>query len=351
MTTLHVGLGADSYDIYVEGGLLKRAGELFRLERKVLVVTDDGVPKAYAETLAAQCGEAHVVTLPQGEGSKTLETVGQLLRVMMAHHFTRGDCVAAVGGGVMGDLAGFTAATYMRGVDFYNVPTTVLSQVDSSVGGKTGVNLDHIKNLVGAFKQPKGVIIDRELLRSLPQRQLANGLSEAVKMALTFDEELFSLFEKADPEEALEAIIVRSLELKIDVVEQDVKEAGLRKVLNFGHTIGHAFEVAGNYEKWTHGQAVAVGMLWAARLGAALGVTPESVEDEIAALLTQFELPHHIPCPRDVMERAVCRDKKRGDGGIRVVLLESVGSARTEEMAMADLLARLEVLHERQVKV
>ena len=326
MKTLHVSLGADSYDIYVEGGLLKRAGELFRLDRKVLVVTDDGVPKAYAETLAAQCGEAHVVTLPQGEGSKTLETVGMLLRVMMAHHFTRGDCVVAVGGGVMGDLAGFTAATYMRGVDFYNVPTTVLSQVDSSVGGKTGVNLDHIKNLVGAFKQPKGVIIDRELLRSLPQRQLANGLSEAVKMALTFDEELFSLFEKADPEEALEAIIVRSLELKIDVVEQDVKEAGLRKVLNFGHTIGHGIESLGL--GYYHGECVALGML---------PMCSEAVRERLLPVLAKLGLPVTAVFDREAALTAVSHDKKSGNGYVSGVFVDTVGSFRMERLTAEDL--------------
>ena len=229
MKTLHVGLGADSYDISIENGLLDRAATLFRLDRKVLIVTDDGVPAEYGKRLAAQCGEAHVVTIPQGEGSKTLSTMEQLLRVMMANHFTRQDCVVAVGGGVVGDLAGFTAATYMRGVDFYNIPTTVLSQVDSSVGGKTGVNLDHIKNLVGAFKQPKGVIIDCGLLSTLPKRQIANGLAEAVKMALTFDEELFSLFEKGDPAERSEEIVERSLRIKIGVVEKDEREAGLER--------------------------------------------------------------------------------------------------------------------------
>ncbi len=321
MTTLHVGLGADSYNIYVEGGLLKKAGELFRLDRKVLVVTDDGVPQEYAETLKTQCREGHVVTIPQGEGSKTLETMGMLLRVMMAHHFTRGDCVVAVGGGVVGDLAGYTAASYMRGVDFYNIPTTVLSQVDSSVGGKTGINLDHIKNIVGAFKQPKGVIIDRELLRSLPPRQVSNGLAESVKMALTFDAEFFALFETEDPEEALERIIVRSLELKINVVEQDEKEAGLRKVLNFGHTVGHGIESLGlgHY----HGECVALGML---------PMASPAVRNRLISVLRKLNLPVTADFDREAALRALSHDKKGESGSISAVFVDEVGSFRMEKL-------------------
>jgi len=325
MTTLHVGLGADSYDIYVEGGLLKRAGELFRLDRKVLVVTDDGVPSEYAETLKAQCREGHVVTIPQGEGSKTLETMGMLLRVMMAHHFTRGDCVVAVGGGVVGDLAGYTAASYMRGVDFYNIPTTVLSQVDSSVGGKTGVNLDHIKNIVGAFKQPKGVIIDRELLHSLSPRQVSNGLAEAVKMALTFDETLFSLFEAEDPEEALERIIVQSLKLKISVVEQDEKEAGLRKVLNFGHTVGHGIESLGL--GYYHGECVALGML---------PMSSPAVRERLIPVLRKLNLPVTADFDREAALKALSHDKKGESGSISAVFVDEIGSFRMEKLSGDD---------------
>lgn len=326
MKTLHVGLGADSYDISIENGLLDRAATLFRLDRKVLIVTDDGVPAAYGKRLAAQCGEAHVVTIPQGEGSKTLSTMEQLLRVMMANHFTRQDCVVAVGGGVVGDLAGFTAATYMRGVDFYNIPTTVLSQVDSSVGGKTGVNLDHIKNLVGAFKQPKGVIIDCGLLSTLPKRQIANGLAEAVKMALTFDEELFSLFEKGDPAERSEEIVERSLRIKIGVVEKDEREAGLRKVLNFGHTVGHGIECLGL--GYYHGECVALGML---------PMCSEAVRSRLIPVLTRLGLPVTAAFDREAALAAIAHDKKGGKGCVSGVLVDTVGSFRMENLTAEDL--------------
>ena len=237
--TLHMNLGSHSYDIFVERGILRRAGELLNLNRRVLVVTDDGVPPEYAQALAARCAHAVVETLPQGEASKSFAMLERLCTRMLQEGFTRADCVAAVGGGVVGDLAGFAAAAYMRGIDFYNIPTTLLSQVDSSIGGKVAVNLDGVKNCVGAFHQPRRVLIDPDTLATLPPRQLANGMAEAVKMALTSDAALFALFERGEERERLEEVIVSSLRIKQSVVEQDEKETGLRRVLNFGHTLGH----------------------------------------------------------------------------------------------------------------
>ena len=326
MKTLHVNLGVDSYDIHVGRGLLDRAGEFFSLDRKVLIVTDDGVPAGYAERLCRQCGEGTIVTLPQGEGSKTMASVTELCRRMMSCDFHRGDCVVAVGGGVMGDLAGFAAASYMRGIDFYNIPTTVLSQVDSSVGGKTGVNLDGIKNIVGAFKQPKGVLADLDLLASLPKRQIANGLSEAVKMALTFDASLFSLFEEADPEENMEEIITRSIALKIKVVEEDEKETGLRKVLNFGHTVGHGIESLGL--GYYHGECVALGML---------PMCSDSVKARLLPVLKRLDLPSEASFDLEAALNAIAHDKKAGAGYVSAVFVDEVGSFRMEKVPFAAL--------------
>ena len=189
MSVLHMELGANSYDITVERGALQRAGELLKLGRKVLIVTDDGVPFRYSDKIASFCKEPYVVTLPQGERNKCMSTYMLLLEKMVENNFTRNDCVVAVGGGVMGDLAGFVAASYMRGVDFYNVPTTLLSQIDSSIGGKVAVDFAGYKNLVGAFYQPKAVLIDPDVLSTLPSRQLACGMAEAVKMFATFNAE------------------------------------------------------------------------------------------------------------------------------------------------------------------
>ncbi len=328
MKTLTVNLGENSYNIYVGCGLLKDASRLFDLNRRVLIVTDDGVPEEYSKILAAQCASSVVVTLPQGEKSKTLDSLALLLREMMAHGFDRKDCVVAVGGGMIGDLSGFAASCYMRGIDFYNIPTTILSQVDSSVGGKTGVNLDGIKNIVGAFKQPKGVIADRELLSSLPRRQIANGLSEAVKMAMTFDKELFELFERENADDCLEEIIVRSIAIKISVVEKDEKEAGLRKVLNFGHTIGHGIESLGL--GYYHGECVALGM-------------PPMCSGEIKArlikVLEKLGLPTSASFDREAALSAVSHDKKSSNGKISAVFVNEIGTFDTKNLSIDELKA------------
>ncbi len=238
---IRMELGKNSYNIELERGNLEKAGELLSLNRKVMIITDEGVPRAYAETIAKQCKEAYIKVVPCGEGSKSLQTAEEILTEMLNQQFSRKDCVVAVGGGVVGDLGGFVASLYMRGVDFYNVPTTVLAQVDSSIGGKTAVNLAGIKNIIGAFYQPKAVLIDPDTLDSLPERQIVNGLMEAIKMGATSDKELFNLFLYKDWKKHLDLIIEKDLLVKKYVVEQDEKESHLRKILNFGHTIGHGF--------------------------------------------------------------------------------------------------------------
>ena len=197
---IHMDLNENSYDIVVERGILKSADKYLNLNRRVLVVTDSGVPEEYAQTLAGQCKEPVICTVDMGEGSKSLDGFGLLLHKMLDNGFSRKDCVVAVGGGVVGDLSGFAASAYMRGIDFYNIPTTLLSQIDSSIGGKTAINFGGVKNIVGAFYQPKKVLIDSDLLKTLPERQISNGLAEAVKMALTSDAELFDIMKTKNEE-------------------------------------------------------------------------------------------------------------------------------------------------------
>ena len=263
---LTMRLGARSYDIILKRGALKNLSALINLNRKVFIVTDSGVPAQYAETVRAQCKEGLVYTVPQGEGSKSLAVYQKLLEAMLEAGFGRGDAVVAVGGGVVGDLAGFVAATYMRGVDFINCPTTTLSQIDSSIGGKVAVDLGRTKNIVGAFWQPKLVVVDPDTLATLPRRHFVNGLAESVKMSLTCDAELFQMFETCDVDAELETIIRRSLLIKKSVVERDETEQGLRAILNFGHTLGHGIEavkgVGGRRKTGLyHGECVALGML------------------------------------------------------------------------------------------
>lgn len=324
--TLH--LEKDSYDIVVERGILQKAGDLLDLDRRVLVVTDDGVPATYAKAILSQCQEGTLVTLPQGEATKNFDAFRTLLSSMLAASFTRKDCVVAVGGGVVGDLSGFAAACYMRGIDFYNIPTTLLSQVDSSIGGKTAIDLDGVKNIVGAFYQPKKVLIDPDTLQTLEKRQFAAGMAEVIKMALTSDAALFArIKDSADIEADLEGIITCALQIKKDVVEQDPKEEGLRKILNFGHTIGHAIE-AKEEGKLLHGECVALGML---------PLCAEEVKKELLPVLEKFALPTAYEFDRQQLMPLILHDKKMQQNGLAVIFVPAIGtfeirSLKPEEM-------------------
>ena len=252
-TKLTMNLGERSYDIILKNGALENLYQFARLDRKVAVVTDSGVPAEYAQRVADQCRESTIITVPQGEASKSFKILETVLRQMLEFNMGRGDLVVAVGGGVVGDLAGFAAAIYMRGIDFINCPTTTLSMIDSSIGGKTAVDLGDTKNIVGAFWQPKLVIVDPATLSTLPRRHYINGLAEAVKAGLLADPELFAIFEKGDIDTQISEIIYRSLRFKKNVVEQDETERGMRKALNFGHTIGHGIEACSTASAWRWG--------------------------------------------------------------------------------------------------
>jgi len=313
---LHMDLGERGYDIRVERGGLTRAGSWLNLNRRVLIVTDEGVPASYAAVVAAQCKDSTTVVLPQGEGSKSLASLELLCGKMLEAGFTRSDCVVAVGGGVMGDLAGFAASCYMRGIDFYNIPTTLLSQVDSSIGGKVAVNLSGVKNCVGAFYQPKAVLIDPDTLRTLPPRQIASGMAEALKMALTSDAELFSIFERGEAYERIEEVIVSSLKIKKDVVEQDEREGGLRRILNFGHTLGHGVESAQELHGLYHGECVALGMI---------PMCEVSVRERLLPILEVLGLPVSLPTNPETVLGFVSHDKKCNGSQISVIYVPEVG--------------------------
>lgn len=307
------------YNIYLERGALSRAKKYFNLNRNVLIVTDSGVPREYAETVALQCRESMTVVFPEGEASKNFDTYKSILEALVKGDFTRTDCVVAVGGGVTGDMAGFAAATFMRGIDFYNIPTTVLSQVDSSVGGKTAIDFGGLKNIVGAFHQPKGVIIDPSTLKTLPGRQVSNGLAESVKMALTHDCELFSLLENDTFN--IDTVIERSIKIKQSVVEADENESGLRKVLNFGHTIGHAIE--SNTPALYHGECVALGML---------PMCSENVRSRLIAVLKKLNLLCKIDIDTQKIIDTMSHDKKMSGDIISVVRVENIGEFKIEEL-------------------
>ena len=332
MSVLHLDLPKGGYDIYLERGALDRAGELLGLDRKVLVVTDSGVPAKYAEKVAAQCKDPYVVTVKQGEGSKSFSVLEELCTTLLEKGFTRSDCVIAVGGGVVGDLSGFAAASFMRGIDFYNIPTTVLSQVDSSIGGKVAINLGGVKNIVGAFYQPRAVLIDPDVLETLPARQISNGLAEAVKMALCFDAELFELFERGEALSRIETVIERSLMIKKSVVEQDERETGLRRVLNFGHTLGHGIEGEASLRDLYHGECVSLGMI---------PMCSPEVRRRLLPVLTSLSLPTVIEGDLQKILSIVSHDKKCEGSDISVVYVNEVGQFEMKKLPTEEWKAQI----------
>lgn len=331
---IRMELGKNSYNIELSRGSLKRAGELLDLNRKVMIITDEGVPMQYAEEIKRQCKEGYIKVVAQGERSKSLQTAEEILIEMLEYQFSRKDCVVAVGGGVVGDLSGVVASLYMRGIDFYNIPTTVLSQVDSSIGGKTAVNLAGIKNIIGAFYQPKAVLIDSDTLHTLSERQIINGLMEAVKMGATSDESLFHIFKSENWKASLDLIIEKALLVKKHVVEQDEKESHLRKILNYGHTIGHGFESAAK-GKLLHGECVALGMLY---------MSSEAVQKELLSIYERlgFQVPDISEFDVNEIKQAVLHDKKANDKNCSVVFVSTIGEGSIEEWPMEKVLDRLE---------
>ena len=354
MKLLPVSLGDRSYDIHIAPGRLDDTGKLCQhvLPRatRLAVVTDDTVGGLYAhrllQSLWARGYTASVISLPAGEQTKSLHNLGVLYDSFMEMGLTRTDAVVALGGGVVGDLAGFAAATILRGVDFVQVPTTLLAQVDSSVGGKVAIDLPAGKNLAGAFWQPRLVVMDPEVLDTLDDKTFSDGMSEVIKYGCIRDAAFFRALEKTPSRRAvmenIESVLYTCCDLKRAVVEKDERDTGERMVLNFGHTLGHAYEKAGHYETWTHGQAVAAGMCLAARLGAALGVTPAGVPERVEALVSAFGLPTRIPCTQADYAAAVGLDKKGTGEQITLVLLEDLGRAVLHRMSKRELLGLLE---------
>lgn len=320
MKKLHMDLGEKSYDIILQRGGLATLSHHVNLNRNVLILTDDGVPTALLDIVKKQCPHAVVSVVKQGEDAKSMEVYSALLETLLQHHFTRSDLVIALGGGVMGDLGGFVAASYMRGIDFINCPTTTLSQIDSSIGGKVGINLAGTKNIVGAFHQPKFVMIDPDTLTTLSQRHFVAGLAEAIKAGMIYDPKLFVLFEtdtitKESP--LLEEILYASLCMKKSFVEADEKEAGVRAALNFGHTIGHGVESQKGLGGLYHGECVALGML-------PMTTDPE-LKRRLLAIYKALGLPTQVSYDGDKVYDAVLHDKKGKGTSTKIVTVQTIG--------------------------
>jgi 3-dehydroquinate synthase len=326
---IQVHTSQGTYPIVMEHGVLAHAAEHIRPEGRVFAVTDSGVPEQYLRQLLSQFPEARYTVFRQGEESKNVDTWRAVLQEMLAAKLSRRDMVIALGGGVVGDLAGFAAASYMRGIRYVNIPTTVLSQIDSSIGGKTAVDLAGVKNCVGAFWQPSMVLIDPDTLTTLPARQVSNGLAEAVKEGMIRDAGLFELFEQDDYLDHLDEIIARCLDIKRVIVEQDEREAGQRKLLNFGHTYGHAYESYYGFDHYLHGECVAMGMMTI--------LHDPSLRARLQAVLERLRLPASCDADPERIAALIQNDKKADHDRITIVQADVLGSGHLEDWTMRDI--------------
>lgn len=346
MKTLQVALPGREYAIHIAPGLLDRAGEMIRSVfrgEKITVVTDSNVEPLYGkqlnDSLTEQGFRVHFIQIPAGETSKCAQQLFRLYDEMLAFGMTRTDLVIALGGGVVGDLAGYAAASLLRGIPFIQIPTTVLAQVDSSVGGKVAIDLPRGKNLVGAFYQPKMVLIDPECLRTLSSRVLADGMAEVIKYGAIRDADLFRKLEQISGEKELFAkigeIVYTCCDIKRSVVEEDELDTGERMILNFGHTFGHAIEKQYHYETYTHGEAVGVGMVLACQYGERCGITPAGTGEKMKTLLEQYGLPTEVSMDMQTLREAMAVDKKGEGSKINLILLRDIGEACIEKIDKA----------------
>ena len=355
MRCITVELKDRSYPIMIKDGLLSEIGPRLRdmgFSGRVAVVTNPVVEGLYAVNVIGGVKEAGfdpvVVTIPDGEGAKTLEVASSIYDKLIDKKMERSNAIIALGGGVVGDIAGFVAATYLRGVPYVQVPTTLLAQVDSSVGGKTAVNHPRGKNLIGAFYQPRAVFIDPEALKTLDAAELRAGLAEVVKYGVIWDKDFFGFLEKfaaalAEPPDSggeLVKAIERSCEIKAEVVSADETEMGIRSILNFGHTFAHAIETGAGYGRFKHGEAVSIGMVMAAELSLKLGLCEDGVPGRVKGLLTALGLPVDLPelSPEGLIE-SMKLDKKVAGGRIRLVLIAEIGRVFLKEVDEEELRA------------
>ncbi|QEY35607.1 3-dehydroquinate synthase [Caproiciproducens galactitolivorans] len=341
-----------SYKIQIERGCLGKTGKLaerlFKPGAKAVLVSDSNVLPLYGErvkqSLEAAGFSVHTFAFPAGEESKQLSCIAQIYSECAKHRLTRSDFLVALGGGVTGDMTGFAAATYLRGIPFIQIPTSLLAQIDSSVGGKTAVDLPQGKNLVGAFHQPCLVLIDPDTLETLPQRFLSDGMAEAIKYGCIKSRELFDMIYKEDIRQNMEELIYRCVDIKREIVQRDEFDTGERMLLNFGHTFGHALEKLYGFSKLSHGEAVGIGMVMMAKCGESMGITKPGTTNEIIAALRKFQLPTSDPMPIDQILSATAFDKKNSGGMIGLILLKQIGEGFVDQIYRDRLAELTEVL-------
>lgn len=334
---LHVELGKQSYPIYIENNILSQAASYIRdifSGKRIMIISDDNVYPLYGETLTENLSvlyECHHLILPHGEATKSFQSLPEIYSAMLEAKISRSDLVIALGGGVIGDLSGFAAASFLRGIKFVQIPTSLLAQVDSSVGGKVGVDLPQGKNLVGAFKQPSMVLIDPTVLDTLPKRYINDGMGEVIKYGCIRDAALFDTlaahqsFEDLKP--VLPSIIERCVDIKRVVVEHDQFDTGERMLLNFGHTLAHTIEQYYHYTRESHGEAVAIGMYQITRIAEEQELTKPGCADKILEVLKTYGLPYACDLPLGSLTEAISLDKKNLDNHLNLVLLHEIGNS------------------------
>lgn len=328
--TIHT---SKAYDVLIKPKILSQSGELIKRifhNAKAAIITDDTVSKLYLKTveqsLLANGFTVCCYVFPHGEDSKSHDNLLEIYNFLIRSNVTRSDFIVALGGGVVGDIAGYAAATYLRGIPFVQIPTTFLAAIDSSVGGKTAVNIAAGKNLIGAFHQPSLVLCDTDTFSTLSQDIFADGCAEMVKYGLILDEKLFSFLESGDIHSCIDSIVSRCVELKKQLVEEDEKDSGIRMILNFGHTLGHAIEKYSNH-KITHGQAVAIGMVLVQRLGEKLGISNAELTNRIIQCLKRYNLPTLFNGNISDLAEACLHDKKRTGNTINLIFVTDAGKA------------------------
>lgn len=341
--------------IVIGKGVLKAAAEFYRMKTsetgpsRICVVTDTNVAEYHLNNLEQQLSGLNIPVfhhiIPAGEEYKNLDTVSRIYDTLSNHQFGRDDMIIALGGGVTGDIAGFAAATFLRGIKhLVQIPTTLLAQVDSSVGGKTGVDLPQGKNLVGAFRQPDLVLIDPEVLNTLPERVFKAGMAEVIKYGCIRDPEILDMVSKDDYKDRIIELIERCVRIKIQVVEEDETEEGLRRILNFGHTIGHSVEKLGNFTELSHGEAVSIGMAAAVKIGMSLGITSDRCDGRLTKILQAFSLPTEITRSVEEVYGALLSDKKKQGDSIHFVLIEDFGKTLIKKIPVIELKQIMKVL-------
>lgn len=332
MKKVHVGIIDKEYDVLIEEGILSSIDKYIDKDKELVIITDSNIPRIYLDTISSKLNNPLAIFVPQGETSKSIEIAYQLINDMIAHKVTRAATVIALGGGVIGDLAGFVASIYMRGIDFIQIPTTLLAQIDSSVGGKVGVNAANMKNAIGSFKQPSLVLIDPLVLETLDQKQISNGLAEMIKYGLIASKSLFKDLLEKDIFKNIEQYIYECVSIKTDFVISDEFDLGQRQLLNYGHTIGHAIEQESHY-KLLHGESISIGMV--------LMANNESFYEDLLQVLEKYNLPTSHTLNKEKLYEYIVTDKKVKGKILNLIMVSEVGKAFIQPIPKEDIKNRL----------